>query len=176
MSLCRCTVPILIGLARAMGRFTYADPPLLSRLFPRPESPSVKNQKGGLNQPVAVTTVTLKRSLSYGNNPQLVIDGRPSNLLMEHENSLPTKGLSFHSYMPIPNDPATYFFNKYGSSFNQFPQMRCNESPVKKAGLQFSVVHLQSVLAKAKKLLTKEMLEFLDEEAQEVCKFSIFSS
>jgi len=46
--------------------------------------------------------------------------------------------------------------------------MRCNESPERRAGMQFTVVHLQSVLALAKKLLTKEILTFLDEEAQHV--------
>lgn len=46
--------------------------------------------------------------------------------------------------------------------------MRCNESPERRAGMQFTVVHLQSVLALAKKLLTKEILTFLDEEAQQV--------
>jgi len=46
--------------------------------------------------------------------------------------------------------------------------MRCNESPERRAGMQFTVVHLQSVLALAKKLLTKDILTFLDEEAQQV--------
>lgn len=75
---------------------------------------------------------------------------------------------SLQSFLSVPYDPTTYFFSRYGSSFNQLTQMRCNESPERRAGMQFTVVHLQSVLALAKKLLTKEILTFLDEEAQQV--------
>lgn len=81
---------------------------------------------------------------------------------------------SLQSFLSVPYDPTTYFFSRYGSSFNQFPQMRCNESPERRAGMQFTVVHLQSVLALAKKLLTKEILIFLDEEAQQVNTFNVY--
>lgn len=41
-TLCRSILPCLLGLARAMGRYPINDPPLLCRIFPRPQTPVVK--------------------------------------------------------------------------------------------------------------------------------------
>lgn len=79
-----------------------------------------------------------------------------------------TKRPPMTTYNSVPYDPTTYYFAKCGSSFNQFPHMRFSESPEKKATLLFSVCHLQTILALAKKLLTKDMLIYLDEQALDV--------
>lgn len=173
MSLCKCLVPVLIGLARSMGRFAYTDPPLLCRIFPRPEPPLLKpNAETRLisdrkQHSFSNFRPIIPRSLSGNLNPHPTVDTASSLLIGDHEYPC-AKRPSLQSYSSVPYDPPTYFFSRYGSSFNQFPQMRCNESPERRAGMQFNVVHLQSVLALAKKLLTKEILTFLDEETQQV--------
>lgn len=65
-------------------------------------------------------------------------------------------------------DPTTYFFSKFGSSFNQFPHLRVSDTCEKKSKLLFPVHHLQTILALAKKLLTKEILAFFNEQSFEV--------
>ncbi|XP_011502554.1 PREDICTED: phosphatidylinositol 4-kinase alpha-like [Ceratosolen solmsi marchali] len=39
LTMCKCLVPTLIGIARSMGRFTDEDPSLLCRIFPCSETP-----------------------------------------------------------------------------------------------------------------------------------------
>lgn len=151
-----------------MGRFMFSDPPLLCRLFPRPKPPvsavifdNLSNKKSthcSNFQPI------IPRSLSGNLNINLPIDNTAVSLSSNDYDSRP----SLQSYSSVPYDPSSYFFHKYGSSFNQFPQIRQNESLYTRANLQLSIVHLQSVLALAKKLLMKDTLTFLDEEAQQV--------
>ncbi|XP_023247195.1 phosphatidylinositol 4-kinase alpha isoform X2 [Copidosoma floridanum] len=172
LTLCKCLVPILIGLARSMGRFAYEGQPLLCRIFPRPEPPIPECKTDCHPLPEKKRHAfsnfrsIIPRSLSSDLNPRLNTSNNQPGFIPTHEASV-TKRPLLKSYLSVPYDPTEYFFNRYGSSFNQFPQMRCNET-TGRAGLQFSVVHLQSVLSLAKKLLTKETLTFLDEEAQQV--------
>ncbi|KAJ9593546.1 hypothetical protein L9F63_014886, partial [Diploptera punctata] len=171
LTLCKSTVPILIGLGRSMGRFCTSDPPLLCRLFPRPEPPipiPASTEVGQLNKKRSFSNFRsiIPRSLS-GNLPSLDIVSLGSMDSTDAPIGM-NKRPSLQSYQSVPYDATTYFFSKYGSSFNQFPHMRFAETPEKRAVLQFSIVHLQSVLALAKKLLTKEMLTFLDDQAADV--------
>lgn len=165
-------VPILIGLARSIGRFAYDGQPLLCRIFPRPEPPIPEYKTDCHPLPdkkrhaFSNFRSIIPRSLSSDLNPRLNTGNNQSSFIPTHEASV-TKRPLLKSYLSVPYDPVNYFFNRYGSSFNQFPQMRCNENSNDNV-MQFSVVHLQSVLSLAKKLLTKETLAFLDEEAQQV--------
>ncbi|XP_047033201.1 phosphatidylinositol 4-kinase alpha isoform X2 [Helicoverpa zea] len=175
IQLCKSTIPILIGLARSMGRYATVEPPLLCRLFPQPPSPvktkepepnfeySTLDKKRKFNQFRPI----IPRSLSGNLNPN-------NENLMDHGNDTvdstggTLKRGSLHSYNSVPYDPTTYFFHKFGSSFNQFPYMRFSESPEKRINVQFYVTYLQSILSLAKKLLTKDLLAFLDEEAEDI--------
>lgn len=171
--LCKTTVPVLIGLVRALGRFTTADPPLICRIFPKPEPP--------IQQSITIEkSVSYKRSFS--NFRSIIPRSLSGNLTATIDILAITQGydttdvttnntnsLKKHSVMSQTKDnydPTTYFFTKFGSSFNQFPQMRFSELNEKK--VLFSQMHLQTVLALAKKLLTKDMLNYLDEQALEV--------
>lgn len=163
-----------------MGRFTYVDPPLLCRLFPRPKPPvgafisdrsilvDKKEHYFSNFRPI------IPRSLSGNFNFHLLADSASVSLSNNDYDNSTVKRPSLQSYSSVPYDPSNFFFHKYGSSFNQFPQVRQSESPDRKSSLQFSVVHLQSVLALAKKLLTKDTLAFLDEEAQLVTIFNLY--
>lgn len=171
-TLCKCLVPILIGLARSMGRFTDESPPLLCSIFPRSDlatsdktenhSSSEKKQHNFFN-----FRSIIPHSLSGYLNPRLTT-GTGQTILTSNNDNSNIRRLMFKSYTSAPQDPTNFFFNRFGSSFNQFSQTCCNEESECKTGLQFSVVHLQSILALAKKLLTKETLSFLDEEAHQV--------
>ncbi|KOB66893.1 putative Phosphatidylinositol 4-kinase alpha, partial [Operophtera brumata] len=139
LQLCKSTIPVLIGLARSMGRYATVDPPLLCRLFPQPPSPvktkepepnfeySTLDKKRRFNQFRPI----IPRSLSGNLNPN------NENLLENGTDTIDSTGStlkrgSLNSYHSVPYDPTTYFFHKYGSSFNQFPYMRFSESPEKR--------------------------------------------
>lgn len=79
-----------------------------------------------------------------------------------------------HTSSSAPYDPKTHFFQRYGSSFNQFPHMRLTDSPTKRLSNNansmppFPIQHLQTIFAVAKKLLVKDTLEHLDEQASDI--------
>ncbi|CAB3220116.1 unnamed protein product [Arctia plantaginis] len=175
LQLCKSAIPILIGLARSMGRYSTLDPPLLCRLFPQPLSPG-KNKEPEPNFEYS----TLDKKRKFNQFRPIIPRSLSGNLHANNENILENgsdtidsiggtlKRGSLHSYNSVPYDPTTYFFHKFGSSFNQFPYMRFSESPEKRSSVQFYVTYLQSILSLAKKLLTKDLLAFLDEEAEDI--------
>ncbi|XP_048482102.1 phosphatidylinositol 4-kinase alpha [Plutella xylostella] len=175
LQLCKSTIPVLIGIARSMGRFSTVDPPLLCRLFPQPPSPvknkepepnieySTLDKRRKFNQFRPIIPRSLSGNLNANNE---VMNGSGSDTVDSGSGTV--KRGSLHSYNSVPYDPTTYFFTKFGSSFNQFPYMRFPESPEKRVNVQFYVTYLQSILSIAKKLLTKDLLAFLDEEAEDI--------
>lgn len=175
LQLCKSTIPVLVGLARSMGRYATVDPPLLCRLFPQPPSPvktkepepnfeySTLDKKRRFNQFRPIIPRSLSGNLNP-NNEHILENG---NDTIDSNGSALKRG-SLNSYHSVPYDPTTYFFHKFGSSFNQFPYMRFSESPEKRVNVQFYVTYLQSILTLAKRLLTKDLLAFLDEEAEDI--------
>lgn len=180
--LCKATVPILLGLGRSMGRYAHCDPPLLCRLHPRPEMPIVKPYNDTMNPSTQSTSnipATTTSSSSYGKQGSLsqfrsiIPRSLSGGLSVDGDSRSPCKQqndqrASLNTFFSVPYDATTYFFSKYGSSFNQFPNMRFNEMSEKKVSIQFPIQHLQTIFAIAKKLLTKETLEHLDEQAADI--------
>lgn len=175
INLCKATVPILIGLGRSMGRYAQSSPPLLCRLYPKVDTPSMKpaNDTSSSASPALYSAdrqqsfsqfrSIIPRSMSGGLSCEALDDAILND--NEDESKLRT---SLQTYYSVPYDATTYFFSKYGSSFNQFPNMRFYEPPNKKPKIQFPIQHLQTIFAIAKKLLTKETLEHLDEQAGDI--------
>lgn len=183
--LCRATVPIMLGLARSMGRYAQSQPSLLCRLFPADTMPETSPAAAAASAAAAANNRTpssraqdsrhqsagqfrsiIPRSMSGGLN---TIDG--TNASTQSPVRSPAGGkkrASLNTFYSVPYDPTTYFFAKYGSSFNQFPNMRFYEVPQRQPDIKFSVQHLQTIFAIAKKLLTKETLEHLDEQASDI--------
>lgn len=172
--LCKTVLPVLIGLSRAIGRFCNTGPPLICRLFPRPEPPiaqaEIDKDSKSYNRSFSNFRSIIPRSLS-GNLAATVdilalTQGYDTTDIAYNTGSLKRGSLTNQSFGNY--DPPTYFFSKFGSSFNQFPQLRVNDPNEKKGQIIFSVQQLQSILTLAKKLLTKDMLSFLDEQSLEV--------
>ncbi|KAK9746290.1 PI4-kinase N-terminal region [Popillia japonica] len=166
--LCRGTVPVLIGLARAMGRFTITDPPLICRLYPKPQPPIINNQNLERNQVKNTFSKfwsIIPRSLSGNLSVTVDMLGLTQGYDTTDQLGLANRGLGYNTRN---YNPKTYFFSKFGSSFNQFPNMKFCDSNEKKHNILFPHIHLQTILAFAKKLLTKDMLNFLDEQSLEI--------
>ncbi|XP_055848789.1 phosphatidylinositol 4-kinase alpha isoform X1 [Episyrphus balteatus] len=176
--LCKATVPLLFGLARSMGRYAASDPPLLCRIFPLEEMPVVKSKETAIfssNERLGSFShfrSIIPRSMS-GSLSQDSTDSRLARHVTSLCHSSTVKKPTFQTYFSVPYDPRTHFFNKCGSSFNQFPNMRVCDSPTKQSNgnhnpMVFPIQHLQTIFAMSKKLLTKENLEHLDEQAADI--------
>nr|XP_053628095.1 phosphatidylinositol 4-kinase alpha-like [Cherax quadricarinatus] len=179
VSLCRGTVPVLLGLARALGRSTSGDP-LFLQIFPEPviptpiaaEPPQMAKKKSFINFRPIIPRSLSSTLPSCSDVVSLVSVDSDRDVGLRMPGG-PGKRPSLQSQQSVPYDPKMYFFQKYGSSFGaNFPQLSQYDHT-----LVFPVQHLQTVLASAKKLLGKEVLTVLDEVASEVfasCQVKMF--
>ncbi|KAG5871509.1 hypothetical protein JTB14_006942 [Gonioctena quinquepunctata] len=169
--LCKTTLPVLIGLERALGRLCTSEPPLICRLFPKPEPPlsqAAANDQNAYKRSFSSFRNIIPRSLS--GNLHATVD-----ILAVTTGGYDTTDIAYSlkrggciHYNVGNYDPKTYFFSKFGSSFNQFPQLRINDLNDKKPQIIFPQEHLHTILSLSKKLLTKDMLSLLDEESMEI--------
>lgn len=178
-TLCKDTVPTFLGLSRSIGRFAVKEPPLLCRMYPLPEKPLIKAsapEQAMLNDSQKFSPnfrPIIPRSMSGSLNIEAIEPKKgTSTPSASPRRSEPTPIKKIFSYYSAPYDPTRYFFTKFGSSFNQFPNMRSfdsdSESQIKRDKIQFPSNHLQQIFAYSKKLLAKEVLEYLDEKAGDI--------
>lgn len=165
--LCKAIVPILLGFGRSICRFPGIDEkPLLCRIFPRVDTTS------GTTLDSYIATNSSMRHSNLNQFRSIVPRSLSGSLSVESNDVVSPKMMvksSCYFSGSIPYDPKSYFFTKIGSSFNQFSCMRLpSETQSNKQKIQFPIVHLQSIFAIAKKLLTKELLEHLDEQASDI--------
>lgn len=188
ITLCTVTVPLLLGISRAIGRYANVSPPLLCRLFPRPAKPTIKstdpNTQANYNSSMKNSYYTNFRSIiPRSMSGSLNVDFTEARTVVDKHDIKRSKLISFYSN---PYDPTTHFFTKFGSSFNQFPNMRTFEHysegdpdklPKKiKEKVSFPVNHLQRIFNLSKNLLTKELLTHLDEQAEDIFQLNLLSN
>jgi len=202
-STCKCMVPVLLGLCRAMGRFTPpAEDFLLSKLYPRspPGCMGLSSLGPGQGEPDPNDKIKgysnfrsiIPRSLSstfqtgsplissMSSDSVVDLSFRP-NLrtdLMCHQSEKQKdierdKKLAFQSQVSVqPYDPTTYFFHKFGSSFNQLQApltKTTTSSRVDKSGLlAFKEAMIRNIFQMILKFLAKDLLDFLDNLADDI--------
>jgi phosphatidylinositol 4-kinase A len=181
-TLCKDTVPVFLGLSRAIGRYAVRDPSLLCRIYPAPQKPIVR----AVNPDQVMMNESHKflqnfrpiipRSLSVSGN--LNIDSTDSKRALTPTSSPRKTNVGttkkLFSYHSVPYDPTNHFFTKFGSSFNQFSELNAhdfdneNSNHIRKDKIQIPLNHLQQIFAFCKKLLAKEVLDYLDEKAEDI--------
>ncbi|KAB7502620.1 Phosphatidylinositol 4-kinase alpha [Armadillidium nasatum] len=171
VAFCRGPVSVLIGLSRGLGRSTIGES-LLLRIFPAPTLPVCVS---------AETSQEISKKKSISNFRSIIPRSLSSNLPV-HSDALSivsadsdrdtsfftigpmVKRPSIQSQQSVPYDPKTFFFCKYGSSFgSRLPHKTDNNNSI-----VFPIQHLQTVLACGRKLLSKDMVTFLEETVKEV--------
>ncbi|KAG1666136.1 Phosphatidylinositol 4-kinase alpha [Nymphon striatum] len=167
LTLSKCIVPMIIGFIRAFGRASEAGLALFSRIFPAPTNPVIKY----VQSPENVSTPggsfntfrpIIPRSLSsnYMSSSELLVPNSSTDHL-DNKNER-----TLQSQSSIGYNPQTYFFFKYGSSFGKIVPIGTEdyENPLK-----LNINHLQAILAIAKKILAKDFLKFVDDQATDIC-------
>ncbi|KAH1001445.1 hypothetical protein HUJ04_005466 [Dendroctonus ponderosae] len=170
--LCKTTLPVLVGLSRAMGRFSFNEPPLICRLFPKPEPPLGRTPvtQAPYSKSFSSFRSIIPRSLSGNLTATIdilaITQGYDTTDIAYSADSL-KRGSAIKQRVNT-FDPTTYFFAKFGSSFNQFPHLRISDAGDKKRNIVFTQNHLITILTLSKKLLTKEILTLIDEQSLEI--------
>ncbi|XP_069788727.1 phosphatidylinositol 4-kinase, catalytic, alpha b isoform X4 [Narcine bancroftii] len=179
-NMCRFTVPCLIGIGRAFGRYSYTDESLLSKLFPKitVQSPKVPSEMEGLRRrsfndfrsilPSSLLTVcqscdSLRQKTNSVTN---VSQGSPERLTAAPCSPGGTNLQYFEgSYLPDGSalDPH-YYFSTISSSFSVSPLFTgCNTKE-----FHIPLENLQQLLQMVKRIVAEAVLKALDSTLTEI--------
>uniref|UniRef100_A0A8C4EJ24 Phosphatidylinositol 4-kinase alpha n=1 Tax=Dicentrarchus labrax TaxID=13489 RepID=A0A8C4EJ24_DICLA len=182
--LCRYTVPTLLGVARAFGRYSNTDEPLLSKLFPRPVAPVLptENESDAVHRrsfndfrsilPSSLLTVcqgdTLRRkasslsSVSQQASPE-------RGCLTPISPADPSAQYFEGSYLPDGSavDP-NYYFSNISSSFSVSPLFTGSSSGEFHVPLDM----LRQLLHMVEQFVSESFLKSLDDSLAELLELS----
>ncbi|KAM7298749.1 phosphatidylinositol 4-kinase alpha-like [Ixodes scapularis] len=154
-------VPLIIGTCRAMARASFELPYLICQIFPVPEKVSIiENERS--------ESYSKKKKQVDAYNPILVPRRAMVNYWMSschkgasrerREALLPYENIT----TPIPFKPSTFLFRHFGSSFSQMRVIAEREDLIRKSHMKFSAMKVQVFLTLADRMLSDEMIEYLD--------------
>ncbi|XP_046360282.2 phosphatidylinositol 4-kinase alpha-like isoform X1 [Haliotis rufescens] len=171
-------VPILIGMARAVGRSSDEERPLISYVlsintgkpYPVQEDNNPTSKRAfSTFRPILPRTLS---SLVISSDSPSPTSPSPTNLdyVDGHRERSPSPlSVSMRDGLNVEDkvDPASTYFNKVGSSFTRTKPWGFEIIP-EQDHLPFSSAHLQTLVSVAKRLLGKEVLKNLDTMVHDV--------
>uniref|UniRef100_A0A1A8BKT3 Phosphatidylinositol 4-kinase alpha n=2 Tax=Nothobranchius kadleci TaxID=1051664 RepID=A0A1A8BKT3_NOTKA len=183
--LCRYTVPTLLGVARAFGRYSNTDEPLLSKLFPRPSAPGLSAGDGidaaprrSFNDfrsilPSSLLTVcqgdTLKRKGSSNSSVSQQASPERGAGLTPSSPSGPSAQYFEGSYLPDGSavDP-DYYFSTISSSFSVSPLFTGSSS----GDFQVPLDMLRQLLHMVEQFVSESFLKSMDNTLSELLEIN----
>lgn len=170
--LCRSTVPVLIGLCRAFGRSALrGSPPLICLLFPAPTKPPLQLEQQQRQHKLRLKDIGMdgigtkpEYSRSFSNFRNIIPRSLSGSFELKGDENVLN---SVKSTSPYQSASSAHFFSQFGSSFDQLPEMR-NSVRTPESPLVLILPQLREILTLAKSLLTKDTLNFLDEQSLEI--------
>uniref|UniRef100_A0A1A8H4U4 Phosphatidylinositol 4-kinase alpha n=1 Tax=Nothobranchius korthausae TaxID=1143690 RepID=A0A1A8H4U4_9TELE len=183
--LCRYTVPTLLGVARAFGRYSNTDEPLLSKLFPRPSAPGQSAGDGidaaprrSFNDfrsilPSSLLTVcqgdTLKRKGSSNSSVSQQASPERGAGLTPSSPSGPAAQYFEGSYLPDGSavDP-DYYFSTISSSFSVSPLFTGSSS----GDFQVPLDMLRQLLHMVEHFVSESFLKSMDNTLSELLEIN----